>query len=144
MERPLSPGMKYKHYSPNADLFLLKTTCFDDDKILNLIAVLENFCQTNKITGSILLTTPIYKKTNDGNDPPLIVDSFSSASYEVIAKELFSRLRKLDSLNVKFILMFSVAEENEGSAIMNRLLKASNSILTTNEEVIHSLERLLI
>ncbi|KAM0682700.1 hypothetical protein MDAP_001932 [Mitosporidium daphniae] len=140
----LSPGMKYRHYSPKANLFLLESTCFDDDQTLDLISKLERFCEERNIRGSILLNTPICKNIDGNSDPHLIIDSFSSSSYQTIARELFAKLRKLDSLDVKFILMFSITNDNEGSAVMNRVLKASHSVLTSTEQVTCSFQKLFI
>lgn len=46
-----------------------------------------------------------------------------------VAQSLFSKLRKLESLDVSVILVQGIREDNEGLAVMNRLRKAATILI---------------
>ena len=120
---PQSPGMKYKHYSPNAHLILITGDINNISKIV--IETAKKNQSKGKIVG-ILSTT----QTN------LFYTSFDQViclgdreKPETISSSLFTSLRDMDKLGVDVIIAEGIVEEGLGIAIMNRLRKASDNIL---------------
>lgn len=105
-----SPGMKYKHYSPNAKVLLAKTHN-------ELMKLAEDLKQINVPVG--LITD---EPTND------FEHTFLFDSCEHLAANLFSVFRKMDKKHVQVIIVKEVEENGLGVAIMNRLRKAANII----------------
>ncbi len=117
---PRSPGMKYKHYSPKADVHVING---------ELSAVKEKICkmhlyfQDQGLKVGVLATKQTiksYQLTNtismgDRNNPATIANS------------LFRCLRDLDEKQVDIILVEAVDDCGIGFAIMNRLIKASGN-----------------
>lgn len=111
-EPVLSPGMKYKHYAPNAKCMLVYSK------------------ETEKMTKEIDRISKEYKN-------PLIVCHTSNVekyntqniidmgqTLEENTKNIFKSLRKVDSYNPDIVLIEGVEKEGLGLAIMNRLIRA--------------------
>ena len=112
VERPISPGLKYRHYAPDKPLFLFSGNPSELAKISNGLD--KNFC----VIGSNELCDSIYNK-NAVKIPLGAMDN----TYE-IAKNLFSALRSVDRYKVDFGLCEAFPDKGIGLAIMNRLVKA--------------------
>jgi len=117
-EEALSPGMKYKHYSPSTPLILIE--CPSQEGILE---TLRRLIQENKDKRICLLITEETRK-HLGVDVPIIVLGSRDDVYG-IARNLFDALRKLDKLNVDLGIIEGINDVGIGLAIMNRLRKAS-------------------
>lgn len=116
--KPKSPGMKYKHYSPDAEVYIVKGDLKNVSKKIQKLA--EEQLKSGKKVGIIatVQTSTEYKKgevivVGDRNKP------------ETIAKNLFEVLRKFDKLGVDVIFSEGFDYEDIGLAIMNRLEKAA-------------------
>ncbi len=114
---PKAPGMKYKHYSPNAEVFLFVG---DINEISNKI--IENVKSHNGNVG-ILCTDETFEKYKNINAKVLSLGTRKNLN--TITANLFSSLREMDLLGVDTIFCESFSKEDEGLAIMNRLIKAS-------------------
>lgn len=111
--KAISPGMKYKHYSPNTPLFLFGGNPKDLRKILSgekgrfaFIGSLES----SRLLKGIPKRSMILGRRNESKN---------------VAKKLFGCLIELDLLGVDFGIAESFGEKGHGLAIMNRLRKAS-------------------
>lgn len=107
---PASPGMKYKHYSPKAEVYLLSGD-FENQK--NFIA--EN--ADDEACGFV------FKEF--GLD---IKNTFSLGSRKNLREmgtKVFSLMREADKKGYKKIYIPAISEDNIGLAIMNRLKKAA-------------------
>lgn len=116
IESVKSPGMKYKHYSPKADLILIKGSTEKVRKKIEEI-VLKN--KSKKI--GILTQDKNFKIKN-------CIIKFAGKNHLEISNRLFSNLRFFDSKKVDLILVESVNEKGLGLAIMNRLIRAAYKI----------------
>jgi L-threonylcarbamoyladenylate synthase len=144
---PTTPGMKYRHYSPNAQVILLEGK--DVAGIRKLVAnELDNTIKSGKKKIGILRTTGASSdchnnKVKEGSRMENNVDN-KTMSYEIIeyvlgsfgqpqkvAQELFKGLRYLDEQEADCIIVEGVSEAYEGLAIMNRLRKAASRIITS-------------
>lgn len=113
---PKSPGQKYKHYAPKANLrvfigddvpaylFDLAKKCQDEGKKVGILAF-EKDCEKFKAYPCISLG--------------------SKADLSTMSHVLFSSLREMDRLGVDIILAEGVRENNLGKSIMNRMKKAA-------------------
>ncbi len=130
-ETPLAPGMKYRHYAPQAKLTLVMPG------ITKVIArERERPKQSRRYTESAGIASPakIFKK-NLGrlamthNKNTAILDLRQEKNLKKVARRLFASLRSLDQKGVKNIIVYGVPEKGIGDAIMNRLRKAASRII---------------
>lgn len=124
--RPLSPGMKHRHYSPKNELILFE--CDDDTKMVNrIIRYLEKL--GNEYI--ILLTTKENFDSYPKNFKKISLGSRKKL-YEV-AYNLFDSIIKADSENPDKILVEGFKETGLGFSIMNRLRKAASRVIGSDE-----------
>lgn len=101
--KPKSPGMKYKHYAPEADMIIIEGRHNNVKKKMREIAE-EKEKQGLKV-GTIL---------------------FEESAFEEAAHDFFSRLRDMDRDGVDVILAGALSEDNQvGFAVMNRMMKSA-------------------
>ena len=125
---PKSPGMKYRHYAPNADLYLVEPGHESE-----LAARLQECRREGTKTGVLRCSDAVY--TAD-----FIIDCGKTP--EAYASRLFDALRRMDDLGAGVI--FAELPKDEGGivpALMNRMLKASggqvlsDGVVTKNERL---------
>ena len=116
--KPKAPGMKYTHYSPKAEVILVKgeTTAVVDE--INRLAA-EDMAHGFK-TG-VMAT----EETKDLYKADIVLSLGSRDKPEQIGANLFKYLRKFDFLGAERVYSEVFSEEGEGMAIMNRLNKAA-------------------
>ena len=116
--KPKAPGMKYTHYSPKAEVVLVKgeTEAVVDE--INRLAA-EDMAQGYK-TG-VMAT----EETKDLYKADIVLSLGSRERPEEIGANLFKYLRKFDFLGAEKVYSEVFSEEGEGMAIMNRLNKAA-------------------
>lgn len=116
--KPKAPGMKYTHYSPKAEVILVKgeTEAVVDE--INRLAA-EDMAHGWK-TGVMATeeTKALYKAD-------IVLSLGSRERPEEIGANLFKFLRKFDFLGAERVYSEVFSEEGEGMAIMNRLNKAA-------------------
>ena len=110
-EKVLSPGMKYKHYAPKAQVVILKGS-------------LENFqkyVMSHKTKNTFVLC--FESEENLFDVPAISYGTRNDAKSQ--AKHLFSALRSLDSTNAE--LVFARCPETDGVAlaVYNRLIRSA-------------------
>ena len=105
-----SPGMKYKHYAPNTKCVLIV-----DNEIEKINMLLEN--------GDNILVLGF-----DEDKKYINTDKFlsmgSRKNLNLVSKNLFSNLRKIDSYNCDYAVIEGLEKVNLGLSIMNRLIRA--------------------
>lgn len=112
-ERPLSPGMKYKHYAPSAPLVLL---CGDDDKVLKFLQ------DEQKHKRSIVLC---YDEEIPYLESDMILPIGKKDDIASHAKKLFSALRDTDKLSPDIIYAHKPQKDGLGMALYNRMIRAA-------------------
>lgn len=116
--RPKAPGMKYKHYAPNAELILVSGA---QEKVQQTINDLTREAIESGKTAGVIGTDESYRSYHYG-----IVKSIGTRSDEdTIARHLYGILREFDDQNVDIIYSESFSTPRIGQAIMNRMLKAA-------------------
>lgn len=115
---PKAPGMKYKHYSPKAEV---KVVSGDNIKAVQKInELIEHYTKMNKKVG-ILVTEENENKYISCEK--IVIGSINNM-YD-IAHNLFEALRSFDDRAVDIVISESFEEKGIGIAIMNRLNKAA-------------------
>ncbi len=109
-----SPGMKYKHYSPDAQVILVVGEKLSVERKINEIISENNGKKIGVISMSFELKKDLSRRFK---------------TKEELSKNLFLTFRDFDKEGVDVILVEGVDEEGIGLAIMNRLIKASYSII---------------
>jgi L-threonylcarbamoyladenylate synthase len=115
-EEALSPGMKYKHYSPNAQVYAVYG---NEHEIANKIAYhYDNF---EKSGNRCVILSSEENSRFYGERKQIILGSRKKP--EEFCKRLFSALRECDGYTT--VLCETLQEHGAGLAFMNRLLRAS-------------------
>ncbi len=111
-----APGMKYKHYSPNAQVYIVKGE--ENNVITKMNELSRKNHAENKKTGIMCMSKDVDKFECD-----YVVDL--GKDYDEVASNLFDALIKMDE--AKMDIVYSVCFEScgVGQAIMNRLLKSA-------------------
>ncbi len=104
---PSSPGIKYTHYKPRAEVYLSNNISMD--RIKNRFP--------GKKVGIILLNEIL-----DNSDGFMVIQCKNLEEY---ARDLYKTMAFFDDNNADEIVAQSVEESGIGRAIMNRLIKAS-------------------
>lgn len=126
-EAPTTPGMKYRHYSPDAPVVLIDATVDDFEQRWKEECSIH-FKDATKVG---LLTSRNNQNDNNTSSSSVTVERISmGTSAEQVARGLFGGLRDLDTRNVDVIFVQGVTETQEGMAVMNRLRKAASKVCT--------------
>lgn len=115
---PKCPGMKYKHYSPKADLIIIKGYTNDVITKINEL-LLEN--QTKGIRSGVMATDQTKNEYKSSN----VISLGDRNNMAELAANLFKVLREFDKQKIDVIFTEALNENGVGVAIMNRLYKAS-------------------
>ncbi|MGL5478745.1 MAG: L-threonylcarbamoyladenylate synthase [Clostridium sp.] len=116
--KPKAPGMKYRHYAPNAKLKIIKGN--RKKTIEKIREMVHNYIKAGMKVG-ILISEENIDMYSEGEK--IVLGSYNDLSK--VASNLFEALRKCNDLNVDIILAEAFTEEGLGIAIMNRLNKAA-------------------
>ena len=111
-EKPLSPGMKYRHYAPSADFVLLDGNDCD---------VLE-FMKTEQKNNCAVLC---YDEELSRLDSSLAICIGAKDDLNTQAKKLFTSLREADKLGAKKIYAHLPKLDGLGLALYNRMIRAA-------------------
>lgn len=109
--KPASPGMKYKHYSPKANVIIIKG---DSDEYIDYV----NHAKGEKI----------YALCFDEDKDKLTVPYVTFGKHDdekEQAAHLFLSLRELDEMGAKTIYARMPKSNGVGLAVLNRLLRAA-------------------
>lgn len=118
-EIPKAPGMKYKHYAPNAQVYIVNST--DPDKFQS--AVKWGLAQNQEVgllaTDAIIASQHLLRFKNQFS----LGEDIQSASHQ-----LFDGLRYFDlNPEIKLIIAQGFPRQGLGEAYMNRLEKSAGS-----------------
>ena len=100
--KPKSPGMKYKHYAPKAEMIIYKG---DREKVY------------------LAMSEEKLRRTGSGQKVEIIM--YDDSEPEKAAREFFAKLRACDKAGVDVILAAAMREDGVGFAVMNRMFKSA-------------------
>jgi L-threonylcarbamoyladenylate synthase len=117
VDRPQAPGMKYRHYAPEAPVILFEG---ESDKIVREIN--QRLVETKNSHKTVVLGTTdnIGKYNNEW-----VLDMGPQGNPSIIASNIYQLLRFCDRLKVDMILIEGISDRGIGTAVLNRLRKAA-------------------
>lgn len=121
-EKPRSPGMKYKHYSPDAQVVLV-----EGDNIQNVIRE-QAVIYGNK---GLRVAVMAFQETMDSYSGTYILELGSRNNLDTAAARIYHLLREADALSIDVVFAEGLSDVSLGLAIMNRLRKAAGKIIIT-------------
>jgi L-threonylcarbamoyladenylate synthase len=114
-DKPKSPGMKYKHYAPNAEVIVVEG---NKDKVRKKAKELvEEYKSKAKKVGVI---TTVKEHGYDAD-----VVKYVGNTEKEVAKKIFKALRDFNKEDIHIIIAEGIEEKGIGEAVMNRLRKAA-------------------
>ncbi len=109
--RAASPGMKYKHYSPKANVIILEGS----------FEAYKTYVNRHTTEGTVALC---YDGEGAQLNVPAVCYGGKSDGAQ-LARELFDALRKLDEINAKTVYARCPEPNGVGLAVYNRLIRAA-------------------
>ncbi len=122
-ETPKAPGMKYKHYAPNAKVLLMKNDANSQD----FKKAAAHYSKSKKI--GVMATNDILNHIK----PTVSYSLGDKVNPLTFTHGLFDALRTLDE-HCDIILAQTLPEEGLGLAYMNRLIKSSGNTWYEDKE----------
>jgi L-threonylcarbamoyladenylate synthase len=116
-----SPGIKYRHYSPKADLILVEGTKM---KVRNKIVELARRMRNEQSKSVCIMTKSI------NNNYIADIVWFVGNDFETISRGLFEIFRYVDNHNIDVIIAEEMDCVDLGLAVMDRLKRAAKEIIT--------------
>jgi len=116
--KPKAPGMKYTHYSPDADVTVVEGRTED---VVEHIKERLLECSNKGIKAGVLATD----ETKGFYGENFIISVGSRENPITIAENLFDSLREFDKQSIQVVFAEAVANNGIGLAIMNRMNKAA-------------------
>ncbi len=110
-----SPGTRYRHYSPKAEVTLVKEQ--NEEQIAQLI---EQSTKAGRRVG-LITRHPYFYESNGG-----VIVKMMPKDLKEYAKQMFAVIRELDEEGVDEIIVEEVEERGIGVAIMDRLRRAAS------------------
>lgn len=119
--KPKAPGMKYRHYAPEAPVKIIRGDI--EKTVAKINEIIENNIRTavRDVRIGIIATDETEKYYKNA----VVLSVGSRKDMGSIAKNLFEVLRKFDDLKVDLIYSESFEEDGVGFAVMNRLKKSA-------------------
>jgi L-threonylcarbamoyladenylate synthase len=118
VEKTRSPGMKHKHYAPNADVIIV------EGAISAVTVKVKELIDAYRLKG-VRVGVLATDETMQAYEADVVKSLGSRFNLTVIAQNLFNLLREFDAEGVDVIIAEGVPTEGLGLAVMNRLRKAS-------------------
>lgn len=125
-EKPPTPGLKYRHYSPTASLILFEGNV--DNMLEKLVSEAASLTKEGKKVGIIRTHPSTALPADFPTTVPIITLGDGNHPLQV-AQGLFAALRSFDDQQVEVILMEGIEEKEEGLAVMNRARKAASQVV---------------
>ena len=132
---PRSPGTKYRHYAPDAEMILVKgvpnkTADYIISKTINetgpvgILTINQNEKKYHQSLKDRIIIDPCNDNAYGKSDIYLL-SAGDATNMTAIGQNLYSCLRLFNKMKVKKIYAESTSEDGIGDAIMDRLVKAS-------------------
>jgi len=117
-QAPKAPGMKYRHYAPQGELTIV------DGNLDAVVEYINHALEEDKKKG---LRTGVIAtdQTSSRYQADLVLSAGDADKRSEAAHRLFSILRRFDDEKIERMYSESFADDDLGTAVMNRLLKAA-------------------
>src|SRR5699024_1560103 len=120
-DKPISPGMKYKHYAPGQPLIVIEGGINNNTKLP---------VERHQKVGII---APETSREFIGEDIQFISLCRDRDSYKEAARNLYSVLRIMDASDVDIIFIHGFDKVPESAGLMNRIYKATGNEVIQGE-----------
>ncbi|RPF54096.1 L-threonylcarbamoyladenylate synthase [Aquisalibacillus elongatus] len=117
-EAPRSPGMKYKHYAPDAPIWIVRGSAENMKRVAD---------EAKREGKTVQFLVSEERAQELGVDDALVLGSRHQP--EVLTSHLYDRLRQVDQIEADLILAESFSEKGIGEALMNRLERAASKVV---------------
>jgi L-threonylcarbamoyladenylate synthase len=121
-----SPGMRHKHYAPNAQVIVV------EGAVPTVRAKVRELAESYRLKG-VKVGVLATDETLAAYRADVVKSLGSRFNLAVVAQNLFRLLRELDAEGVDVIVAEGVPSEGLGLAVMNRLRKASGYNIVKTE-----------
>ncbi|KAJ3000797.1 hypothetical protein HDV02_003599 [Globomyces sp. JEL0801] len=122
---PSTPGMKYRHYTPNAEVVVVELGA-DDGALARQEDVLhQQYIKYSTEGGQV----GVLKVGGSQYYPQYPLQFDLGVTANEVARNLFNGLRDLERNGANVILVQGITEASEGLAVMNRVRKAATTQL---------------
>ncbi|KAI9498520.1 DHBP synthase RibB-like alpha/beta domain-containing protein [Zychaea mexicana] len=128
-QAPTTPGMKYRHYSPEAKVILLENAADPHTFERQWKQELEKQEKPVRRLGLLVTSKDTPSVVNHQGVECIPVFMGRGEHPEEVARGVFKGLRDLDTQNVDLIFVQGIPETAEGMAVMNRLRKAASKVI---------------
>lgn len=115
-DKPASPGMKYKHYSPEVPLWLV------EGDAVRIQEVVDKEKKKGKRV-ALLASNKVYKQVQADQRIDL------GNNLQEVANKLYEALRTIKQAEIDLIIAEAFPESGIGEAVMNRLKKAMTKFI---------------
>lgn len=131
-QTPTTPGMKYRHYTPDAEVVLVlqggNTSARLWDEVARCAAehpgAPVGVLRTGDEAGTSAPANVVVRWLSRGGG--------AGGAAVAAAQNLFGDLRDMEALGCRAIVVEGLREEGEGLAVMNRLRKAAARVVHTD------------
>ncbi|MHB1418307.1 MAG: L-threonylcarbamoyladenylate synthase [Bacillota bacterium] len=120
---PRAPGMKYAHYAPRGDLYLVRGSL--EKMAQTITCLMNNWRDQGKRIGVLASDETLEGYALLPVQPDLLLSLGSRQDLADIASKLFGALRECDRAEIDVILAETYPHTGMGAAVMNRLIKAA-------------------
>ncbi|CAM4339517.1 L-threonylcarbamoyladenylate synthase [Lacicoccus alkaliphilus] len=121
--KPVSPGMKYKHYAPTQPLILIEGI------------VMGQTLKAEKDERKLGVIAPESFRSSVPDEVEFISLCRKEDDYREAAKNLYGALRKMDKSDVDKIYIYRFRENPSSAALLNRIYKATGDVLIKGEQI---------
>lgn len=119
-QAPRAPGMKYRHYAPNAPFYLVKGTREEIQRLVD-----------EKRAGGLKVGVLTTRENKAFYEAEMVIACGERNQLETVAEALYDTLRSFNQEDLDIIFGEVFPEHGVGQAIMNRLSKASGLPIIT-------------
>ncbi|MEM2945679.1 MAG: L-threonylcarbamoyladenylate synthase [Thermoproteota archaeon] len=117
---PASPGMKYRHYAPRADMIVVEGDNYEK-KVAKIVETVEEYLKSGLKVGCM-----VSEETASRLPEGVLLEVLAPRKrLSLVARRIYSAIRSLDRMNPDIIVAEGFPEEGIGMAIQNRLRKAA-------------------
>lgn len=116
-EAPRSPGMKYRHYSPEAQVLIVTGSAHEQQEKASM-KIREVLAEGKKV-----FVLALEERVSLYGERGISLGK----DIEEASKNIFTILRKADEMGADILIFEAVCEEGLGEALMNRMIKAAGN-----------------
>lgn len=127
-EAPRSPGMKYTHYAPEGEMWLVDG---EESRVYEQMRTMLAEAKRHGRKTGVMATMESLPYWRQQQVADVVISVGSRSELEQVAQHLYGVLREFDDEQVQFIVGETFPRSGIGMAVMNRLEKAAGGRILT-------------